>query len=96
LKKILRLGEKGEIARCLKTVCLADEICKMPQGAATSVGSGGIRLSGGQQARLALARTCYHARQILILDDPFPQWTKKPNGRFLQICVCWLQTASLF
>jgi ATP-binding cassette subfamily B protein len=71
IEENIRLGEKGEIARCLKTVCLADEICKMPQGAATSVGSGGIRLSGGQQARLALARTCYHARQILILDDPF-------------------------
>ena len=65
------LGTKGEIASCLQTVCLTDEIDKMPQGAATSVGSGGIRLSGGQQARLALARTCYNAKQILILDDPF-------------------------
>jgi ATP-binding cassette subfamily B multidrug efflux pump len=71
IEENIRLGEKGEIAHCLQTVCLADEITKMPQGAATSVGSGGIRLSGGQQSRLALARTCYHARQILILDDPF-------------------------
>ena len=43
----------------------------MPQGSATSVGSSGIRLSGGQQARTALARTLYNAQQILILDDPF-------------------------
>jgi len=71
IEENIRLGEKGKIAHCLQTVCLADEIDQMPQGAATSVGSGGVRLSGGQQSRLALARTCYHARQILILDDPF-------------------------
>lgn len=30
-----------------------------------------MRLSGGQQDRLALARTLYHKRNILVLDDPF-------------------------
>jgi ATP-binding cassette subfamily B protein len=67
----IRLGKPGEIAASLQMVCLTDEIAQMPQGAETSVGSGGIRLSGGQQARLALARTCYNAQHILILDDPF-------------------------
>ncbi len=67
----IRLGEQDELAFCLRAVCLTDEIAQMPQGAETSVGSGGICLSGGQQARLALARTCYNARHILILDDPF-------------------------
>ena len=43
----------------------------MPGGAATPVGNGGIRLSGGQQARTALARTLFNAQSILILDDPF-------------------------
>lgn len=71
MEENIRYGTAGEIQECLQTVCLDDEIQKIPQGAASSVGSGGIRLSGGQQARLALARTFYHARQILILDDPF-------------------------
>ena len=28
-------------------------------------------MSGGQQARIALARTLFHLRPLLILDDPF-------------------------
>lgn len=67
----IQLGKSGTIQDVLQTVCLTDEIAGMPQGMDTLVGSGGIRLSGGQQARLALARTCYNAQHILILDDPF-------------------------
>ena len=43
----------------------------MENGADTVIGSGGMRLSGGQAQRLALARTLAHPRPILILDDPF-------------------------
>lgn len=37
----------------------------------TAVGNGGVRLSGGQAKRLALARTLCHKKPVLILDDPF-------------------------
>ncbi|MEA4897292.1 MAG: ABC transporter ATP-binding protein [Christensenellaceae bacterium] len=67
----IRLGEAKDAAPYLEAVCLADEVAQMPQRAATPVGGGGVRLSGGQQARLALARTLYNARGILVLDDPF-------------------------
>ena len=43
----------------------------MPDGKETLVGTGGVRLSGGQAQRLALARTLYHKRPVMILDDPF-------------------------
>jgi len=71
IEENIRLGEHGSIAPYLQAVCFGKEVSQMPQGAATSVGSGGIKLSGGQQARTALARTLYHAQHILILDDPF-------------------------
>jgi ATP-binding cassette subfamily B protein len=71
LAENIRLGKPGEIDSFLRTVCLNEEVRQMPQGVNTSVGSGGVRLSGGQQARVALARTLYNSRSVLILDDPF-------------------------
>ena len=43
----------------------------MEDGTETLVGNGGVRLSGGQGQRLALARTLCHKKPVLILDDPF-------------------------
>lgn len=49
-----------------------DEDCAtFPMGIETPIGEGGQRLSGGQQARIALARALFHPRPLLILDDPF-------------------------
>ena len=56
----------------------------MPQGDETDVGSGGVRLSGGQQARLALARTLRHKRPLLILDDPFSAVDMATEGELLE------------
>ena len=41
------------------------------------------RLSGGQQARVALARTLYHKRPLLILDDPFSAVDRKTEEEIL-------------
>ena len=71
IEENIRLGEQRGITPYLQAVCFDEEVAQMPQGSATSVGSSGIGLSGGQQARTALARTLYNAQQILILDDPF-------------------------
>ena len=49
----------------------------MSEGVQTRVGSGGVRLSGGQAQRLALARTLYHKKMLLILDDPFSALDRK-------------------
>ena len=39
-------------------------------GDLTLVGERGVTLSGGQKARVSLARTIYHDADIYILDDP--------------------------
>lgn len=65
------LGDEKSTEPYLKAVCLEGEVAAMEDGIGTLVGSSGVRLSGGQAQRLALARTLYHKKKILILDDPF-------------------------
>ena len=65
------MGETDDAEKWLRMVCLDKEVAAMEAGKATMVGSGGVRLSGGQAQRLALARTLCHKRPVMILDDPF-------------------------
>lgn len=71
------MGDQKDVRTYLKAVCFDEEVEAMEQGTETFVGSGGVRLSGGQAQRLALARTLCHKRKLLILDDPFSALDKK-------------------
>ena len=64
-------GENADPMAALSLTAMGKEVRAMEQGVDTMVGSGGVRLSGGQAQRLALARTLAHPRPVLILDDPF-------------------------
>ena len=64
-------GADGDAMDFLKLTALDGEVRAMEQGLDTVVGSSGVRLSGGQAQRLALARTLAHPRPVLVLDDPF-------------------------
>lgn len=71
------LGDDADPEKYLKAVCFDGEVAEMEEGMNTIVGNGGVRLSGGQAQRLALARTLCHKRPILILDDPFSALDRK-------------------
>jgi ATP-binding cassette, subfamily B, multidrug efflux pump len=64
-------GDSGDAMEFLSLTALDAEARAMEQGVDTVIGNSGVRLSGGQAQRLALARTLAHLRPILILDDPF-------------------------
>ena len=64
-------GDEGDAWKYLSMTALEGEVRAMEDGVETVAGSSGVRLSGGQAQRLALARTLAHPRPVLILDDPF-------------------------
>lgn len=80
----IALGDPVDVEKYLTMTNLAEEVAAMPQGVDTPVGSEGTRLSGGQQARIALARTLAHARSVLVLDDPFAAVDRKGETKILE------------
>ena len=67
----IKFGKEGNILPVLDIVSMKEEVENFSDGIYTKLKEGGIKLSGGQQSRIALARTLYHARGIIVLDDPF-------------------------
>lgn len=82
-------GEAGDAMRFLALTALDGEVRAMEQGLQTVVGSGGVRLSGGQAQRLALARTLAHLRPVLVLDDPFSALDRQTEDEiFARLKAC--------
>jgi ABC-type glutathione transport system ATPase component len=55
--------------RALSCCALRHDLELLPDGDQTEIGEKGITLSGGQKARVALARAVYHQARITLIDD---------------------------
>ena len=77
MKNNVLCGSEQEVVPYLEAVALSDEVAAMENGVETVIGNSGMRLSGGQAKRLALARTLAHLRPVLVLDDPFSALDRK-------------------
>ena len=55
--------------RTIDCCALRHDLELLPDGDATEIGEKGITLSGGQKARVALARAVYHQADITVIDD---------------------------
>lgn len=70
----IRLGNgeasDEDVRRAAKQVKLHDYIESLPDGYHTSVQETGIRFSGGERQRIALARILLQDTPIIILDEP--------------------------
>lgn len=80
----ITLGSKKDIISVLKDVCFDTDLAVMPNGRDTLVGNSGIKLSGGQQARIALARALLNKNRIIILDDPFSAVDMKTEEKIIE------------
>ena len=75
-KDIDKINEK-KILQSIKRANLESVILKLPNGLDTLIGKGGVRLSGGQNKRVALARTFYHGKEFIIMDEATSSLDKK-------------------
>merc|ERR550534_3631527 len=64
--------EEKKYARTIRMCALEPDLKSFPDHDLTEVGERGITISGGQKARICLARLLYHAdfTDILLLDEP--------------------------
>jgi len=62
--------DQGHYYDTIKLCELERDFEILPAGDLTEIGERGINLSGGQKARIGLARAVYQDRDIYLLDDP--------------------------
>lgn len=75
--------DKDRYFKALYSAALLQDLEILPGGDQVTIGSYGIRLSGGQRARVALARAAYQEdAQLVIIDDPFAS-VDMPTGQHL-------------
>ncbi|KAG5351318.1 hypothetical protein C0989_006977 [Termitomyces sp. Mn162] len=65
-----REDDETRFREVIKACHLERDLEMLPHGEKTEIGEKGINLSGGQKARVSLARAAYSDSDIVLLDDP--------------------------
>ena len=79
--------EESKYERIIEACALADDIQQFPEGDKAVVGERGAALSGGQRARVSLARAAYADADLYLLDDPLSALDSKVGLHIFTKCI---------
>ncbi|XP_068088676.1 ATP-binding cassette sub-family C member 10-like isoform X2 [Hyperolius riggenbachi] len=71
----------------VEACALSDDLIILPAGDQTEVGENGVTLSGGQKARISLARAVYQEKELLLLDDPLAAVDADVASHLMEKCI---------
>ncbi|KAM3608366.1 uncharacterized protein V6R79_023940 [Siganus canaliculatus] len=74
--------------RVLRACALKRDMDLLPGGDLSAVGDRGANLSGGQKARVSLARAVYQDADIYLLDDPLSAVDAEVGRHLFEECIC--------
>ena len=82
--------DEKKYAEVIKACALTEDINRFSNGDLSMVGERGVVLSGGQRARVNLARAVYADADVYLLDDPLSAVDAKVSEHIFYECICKL------
>ena len=76
--------------RVVHACALQADLAQLPGGDQCEIGERGINLSGGQKARIALARACYQPADVYLLDDVLSAVDAEVGAHLVRECITGL------
>jgi len=77
----------GLYEKTIDVCALKHDFELLPYGDQTEIGEKGITLSGGQKARISMARALYHNPDIFLLDDPLAAVDALVGRKLFNDCI---------
>uniref|UniRef100_A0A4W4ENF7 Cystic fibrosis transmembrane conductance regulator n=1 Tax=Electrophorus electricus TaxID=8005 RepID=A0A4W4ENF7_ELEEL len=91
IRSNILFGKKLQTQRyekVLRACALKRDMELLPEGDLTLIGDRGATLSGGQKARVNLARAVYQDADIYLLDDPLSAVDAEVGRHLFEHCIC--------
>lgn len=79
--------DKDRYRQVVKVCALRTDFEQLPYGDKTTVGERGVSLSGGQRARINLARAVYKQADVYLLDDPLSAVDTHVGKHLFEDCI---------
>ena len=80
--------DETKYAKVIQACALIEDINRFPNGDLVFIGEHGVVLSGGQRARVNLARAVYADADVYLLDDPLSAVDSKVGDHIFSQCIC--------